>query len=297
MVATNTIKMRLIKISFLFLTLFSLIISCRNPLINSNPQLKINSTTLGCEEYLSTPNDFGVLYNNVWNKNAAKDYTWTQCLEQKLFNDTITYGWSWQWPDNRNTGFWNSFLSKKVIFAYPQIKVGRSPWAPIPAIDDRFPLQISTTPQLCLSYNIKTVTNGQHNLATTMWIVNSPLKLQKADPSNIIAEFMIWTYATEKHMNPAGKKYAEIKIDEITWEVWSSKNWSDLSGINSNKWINITFRSKTNQLKAEFDILKLIQYAIQENILPTNLYIADLELGNEIMSGSGYTWVKSFKVY
>lgn len=263
-----------------------LISSCRDSSRVINQNIKLVSTTLGCENYLSITNDLGVFCNNVWNKDSAKDFAWKQCLEKKMINDTLRYGWSWQWPSKSN-----------VIYAYPQIKIGRSPWAPAPFFNDRFPLKINSIPELNMSYDIETVTNGQHNLATTMWIVNSPLKIEQPDPSSIIAEFMIWTYATQKHFNPAGKKYGEVKIDDMEWEVWTDQNWSDQSGVNSNKWINISFRSKTNHLKVEFNVKKLIEYSIKENILPPDLYIADLELGNEIMSGSGYTWVKSFKVW
>ncbi|MBQ4820279.1 hypothetical protein [Aquimarina sp. MMG016] len=256
----------------------------------------MNSTTLGCEDYFSKVTYTGVLVNNVWNKHAAKDFPWSQCLEKKIVNNKVQYGWSWQWPSNQDDGFWQSHSTKKVIYAYPQIKVGRSPWDPLPYINDRFPLDVNTKASLKISYDIETVTNGQHNLATTMWMVNSPSKIIEPNKSSIVAEFMIWTYATEKHFKPAGEKYGEVKIDDIEWEIWTDKNWGDSSGIHSNTWISLSFRSKTNKLKAEFDLIKLIAHSIKEDLLPADLFIADVELGNEIMSGSGYTWVKSFHV-
>lgn len=36
--------------------------------------------------------------------------------------------------------------------------------------------------------------------------------------------------------------------------------------------------------------------ALPEKPVSTDLYVLNLEIGNEIMSGSGLTWVKSFSV-
>lgn len=282
--------------NILIVIILHLALSCRDNSTISNKITESNSDTLGCGDYFSELSDVGVFVNNVWNKHAAEDFDWQQCINKKIVPNTAQYGWSWQWPSNQNIGFWQTLFAQNVIYAYPQVRVGRSPWDPLPVIDERFPLSVNNTANLNVSYEVETVTNGQHNLATTMWIVNSPEKITEANPSSIVAEFMIWTYATAKHFEPAGRKYGEVKIDNIEWEVWTDKNWKDPSGVHPNKWISLSFRSKANKLKAEFDLINLISYSIKEELLPPNLYIADVELGNEIMSGSGYTWVKSFKV-
>lgn len=240
---------------------------------------------LGCGDYLAKPTANGILYNNVWNKLAAEDNEWTQCLKQRTVNDTVQHGWSWEWPRGR-----------QVIYAYPQIKLGASPWAPEPAMDTRFPAQISTLKKFDVSFEVETETDGDHNLATSMWLTESPVKGDKPDSSTIAAEVMIWTYSTKGHFNPAGKKHGTIKTGDSEWEVWLEKNWKDMSGQNKNRWVYLTFRAKTQSLKAEIDIKKLLDYAVAEQIITSDLYVADIELGNEIMSGSGVTWVHSFQI-
>ncbi|WP_139309768.1 GH12 family glycosyl hydrolase domain-containing protein [Teredinibacter haidensis] len=262
------------------LTLLFMLFSCEN-----ETWIKPESNSLGCSDYLSIKSPDGTLYNNVWNKKAAKSYKWTQCLEKNPIIGGEIYGWSWDWPSSNN-----------VIYAYPQIKLGSSPWDPKPLVDDQFPLKISELNELTISHDVLIDTNGQHNLATSMWLIDSPNEVKKLSKSSIMAELMIWTYSTPEHFNPAGKLYDTFKAGNKNWEVWVEKNWGDLSGENDNKWTYVTFRATNSDLKSSFNALELIQYAIEKDILKQEWYISDIELGTEIMSGAGIAWINSFNV-
>lgn len=252
---------------------------------NDSSWTKPESTTLGCGDYLAIPAPPGILYNNVWNKHAAQLGEWSQCLEKRTHNRIEQFGWSWRWP----TG-------KQLIYAYPQIKLGASPWAPEPRVDERFPAQIGLLQTFELSYDVESSTNGEHNLAASMWLTKEPVTGSTPNPAVITTEIMIWTFSTKEHFNPAGKKIQEILIDGITWELWVEQDWKDASGINDNRWSYVTFRSTKHFSTGRIDILKLLQHAIEQKLITPDLYVADIELGNEIMSGSGITWIKSFNV-
>jgi len=165
-----------------------------------------------------------------------------------------------------------------------------------PKTETSFPLKISNLKKLDISHKLEIDAYGQHNTATSMWLVNQPFNSTMANPSVIAAEVMIWTHATKKHFNPVGNKVSELAIDDVTWEVWYKKDWVDQSGANNNKWSIVTFRTKKPNHKIQFSALKLLQHAIELEFIPDNLYIADVELGNEVKYGSGLTWVKEFKV-
>lgn len=242
-----------------------------------------SSTTLGCEDYLAIPTQQGILYNNVWNKHAAKVGEWSQCLEKRTHNGIEQLGWSWRWP-----------MGKRVIYAYPQIKLGASPWAPEPRMDERFPAQIALLQTFELSYDVESSTNGEHNLAASMWLTKEPVTSSTPNPAAITTEIMIWTFSTKGHFNPAGKKIQEIPIDGITWELWVEQNWKD--DVNDNRWTYVTFRSTKHFSAGRVDILKLLQHAIEKGLITPDLYVTDIELGNEIMGGSGITWIRSFDV-
>ena len=130
-----------------------------------------------------------------------------------------------------------------------------------------------------------------------MWLISEPNSGSQPNQSIIAAEIMFWTYATKGLFNPAGRKYGEVTVAGETWEVWYEKNWSDTSGVNRNRWVYISFKAKNLGLKTTINALELLRYAIHEKLISDSLLIADIELGNEVMSGEGITWVKAFNVH
>lgn len=243
------------------------------------------SDTISCDAYFAEVTSKGVLTNNVWNQHAAKNDTWTQCLETRQVDGEAQYGWSWSWP-----------FGRRVIYAQPQIKVGSSPWAPLPKFDSSFPLNIKKLESLTIDHELEIETNGDHNTVTSMWLLSEPYLGTEVRKDIIAVEVMIWTYATPDHFNPAGTKFREITIDDGVWEIWYEQNWDDKSGVNDNKWAILSFRAKESSMQASIPALGLLQHAIEANLILDELYIADIELGNEIMSGAGITWVKDFSV-
>jgi hypothetical protein len=188
--------------------------------------------------------------------------------------------------------YWFGWL---VLGSYPQIKLGISPWAPQPKLNSKFPLESTSVRSLVVEHELEIQGNSEHNVATSLWLTNTKEIGESPNPSVIIAELMIWSYTTPTHMNPAGTHKDDFTAGDEIWEVWVERNWSDASGANSNKWVYITFRAKNQNLKTTFDVINFTNYAVEHNILPKIFYISDVELGTEIMSGSGLVWVKQFK--
>ena len=172
------------RVVLLFLAVSML--SCENRENEKAAWLKPDSITISCEEYFNVKTKHGILTNNVWNKQAAKTDSWSQCLEKRLIDDETQFGWSWSWPFGRS-----------VIYSQPQIKIGASPWAPEPKFDSSFPLKISSLKKLNISHDIEVSTNGNHNTAITMWLITEPYKGKEPNHSVISAEIMIWTYSTD----------------------------------------------------------------------------------------------------
>ncbi|WP_444911318.1 GH12 family glycosyl hydrolase domain-containing protein [Microbulbifer sp. PAAF003] len=270
-----------------FLLYFFIILtaSCATKVSNGSGWVKPETTTISCEDFHNVPTKLGILTNNVWNKYAAEDDPWSQCLEKRLVEGELQFGWSWSWP-----------LGRRVIYSQPQIKIGSSPWAPESKFDDTFPLKISSLANLDISHHTESKSSGDYNTATTMWLTSEAYRGRKPNRSVIAAEIMIWTYFTGGHFNPAGIKHSEVSINDSVWEVWYHKNWKDMSGVNDNNWVYVSFRAKQPSMIATIPGLELLNYAVRNSLIPKGLFIADIELGNEVMSGSGITWVKDFTV-
>jgi len=268
-----------IPVRAIFLVIVSSFLSCQSERAPST-WVKPDTTTIACDDYYSHKTKLGIFNNNVWNKHAAEKDT----VSQEMDHET-QYGWSWSWPEGR-----------RVIYAYPQVKVGSSPWAPEPRFDDRFPLQLSTLKKLRVHHDLEIDAVGEYNVATTLWLTREAHQGNKPELSNIIAEVMIWTFATEGHFDPAGSQVGELIVEGKVWEVWTERDWSDPSGKNNNKWISLSFRVQDASLRFDIGVMELLQYALKEGLIPPNLLIADVELGNEVMEGSGLTWVKAFGI-
>jgi hypothetical protein len=49
-------------------------------------------------------------------------------------------------------------------------------------------------------------------------------------------------------------------------------------------------------MKIKFDAAQMLAYAIEQKFITSDLYIADIQLGTEIMSGTGQVWLNHYVV-
>ena len=183
------------------------------------------------------------------------------------------------------------------MYAQPQITLGNSPWLQHDEIKPGYPIAINQLAKLDIDYSLEILTDGDLNLATTLWLTHSDTISTEIDKANIAAEVMVWTYASDDfYANPAGEKVAQITIDGVEWEMWVDQNWHDTSGKHNNSWVYIAFRSAQPLLNIKFDAAELLRHSIENSFIPSGLYIADIQLGTEIMSGTGQVWLNHYRV-
>jgi hypothetical protein len=219
--------------------------------------------------------------NNQWGSNKAKGKA-EQCLVTRQFAGHTEYGWSWNWP-----GFDAS------VFSYPEIEFGWKPWTGGKSTDSRLPRKVKDLPRLALAYEVETVANGSYNLAPEVWLVDGPPTSELANPKSITTEVMFWMdYATDAR--PAGKMIDKPIIDGIEYELW--KEDSIGKDANGKGWVLLSFKSPTIQHKGTISIDTLLKHLARVNQVNPNDYLASVEFGNEVMGGSGTTWVKRFEI-
>ena len=239
-----------------------------------------------CEGYGSRSTALGDLQNNIWNAHSAAEFDWTQCLAMRTLDANTQYGWYWQWPEDGDK-----------VYAQPQITLGNSPWLSHNQIKAGYPISVNQLEKLDIDYSLDILTDGELNLTTTLWLTHSDTIQLENDKSTIAAEVMIWTYASDDfYADPAGEEVGEITIDGVEWEVWVDQNWHDTSGNNDNNWVYLAFRTTEPLMQIKFDAAEMLRHGIEQKLITSDLYIADIQLGTKIMSGTGQVWLNHYQV-
>jgi hypothetical protein len=248
-----------------------------------DPSLR-GATTLGCEDTTTHRLPVGELRNNMWNKQLAGDRPYRQCLVSRVRDGRTEFGWTWQWP------------GKDGIYAYPEILVGRSPWMDAPSNDPRFPRRIADTRELIVDHDIESRHEGKRNLAMEMWLTRPVPAGRQAGPADIATELMVWSDASPGMVSKDDKPEATIEVSGKQWAVYVHRNWGDASNGSAHRWSMVSYVAVVPSSTVRYDARAFLQDAIHRGLVDPGHDIADVELGNEIVSGTGSTWLRRFEI-
>lgn len=239
---------------------------------------------MGCNENQTLPAYTGVLLNNMWNRASAGSGPWRQCLQARQREGRAEFGWFWEWP--RQDG----------LYAYPELLVGRSPWQATPTNDQRFPRRVGDTRSLKIDYEVESRLAGKKNLAIEFWFTSTPPAVGQQDTKSIKTELMIWSDASSGIETATKNPAITVDIDGMTWAVQVKPGWGDIGKPDGNTWSLITYHAMRNSSSARYDARKFLDNAIARGLVDPGDYLWGVELGNEIMSGSGSTWIRKFEL-
>jgi hypothetical protein len=218
------------------------------------------------------------IFNNGWNAKAN-----TGPFHQKVFvkesNGKLIFGWAWKW--------WGGGTD---VASYPEIQVGHSPWVGEVAPNSGFPFRVGSK-KLVVDYDVSMRASGSYDLAFEFWTVSSP----SVTKSGITHEVMIWL--DENRLGPAGSLVATATIAGNQFRIFFANNHGDASGGSSNTWTIISLIADKPILHGPLDIGAIIDYLMHARLLDSNVYVACLEFGNEVVSGSGRTEVRNYAVH
>jgi len=219
--------------------------------------------------------------NNVWGADKAPG-KFEQCLLTRQSAGRTEVGWTWNFP-----GFDPS------VYAYPQILFGWKPWSGGKPTDARFPLRVADVRHIALHYQVETRASGAYNLAPEIWLTSSGAWSEKANPSLITAEVMFWM-DYKSGARPAGRVVDTPTLDGVTYELWKADEIGDKG--NGKGWVLYSFKSPTIQHQGTISIHELLGHLVRAKHVSPDHYVASVEFGNEVMGGTGTTWVKRFEV-
>ena len=212
------------------------------------------------------------LTNNVW---GASD---NETLNSGVYlNPNNSFGWYWNRQEPKTK---LGVTGVKPI--YPSIRCGGSPWDPSNTV--YFPIRLTDVKSLKLNvaYNYPEVPTGSYNLAYDMFFSDT----NRPDPSpKPQAEVMIWLHYT--FPQPSDTYRGDFTDGINTYQLYSF--------VMSDGRLYYSFIMKDkSQLNAQHtvDARKLL-----DNLpLDSSWYIHGVELGNEIVSGSGKIEINKFNI-
>ena len=213
-------------------------------------------------------------YNsNVWNKAAAGGEPYEQCILRRVVDGEDEYGWRWRWP-----------LGTGDVKGYPEVIHGFKPWN-LPT-RSALPKRISAVRELRVDYEAYLAPEGAYNLAFSLWVTRD----NPPTAEGITHEIMVWMDRSCGFQPYPHSRVAEVEIGGATYTLVIERAQSTFGQT------YVAFVSHTDQFAGSVDFAPFLAYLVEHGHLPADHYVTDVELGNEVISGTGELWLKTFEV-
>ncbi|HEX2954713.1 MAG TPA: hypothetical protein VHR47_12130 [Bacillota bacterium] len=216
------------------------------------------------------------LVNNTWNIGAA-----TGPFKERVFLKEIDgkrlFGWEWEGKSNG-----------KVV-TYPSVIYGDKPWDPLSGRKSIFPIQAGSK-KITLDFNVALKAKGTYDMAISLW----GIRALPAVKENISHEIMIFT--VNKGVSLPGSSVGQLEVSGTKYDLYKWENQTDDSGVHKNHWCILIFVARKPVLQGPVEVSAFIDYLIKKKLMTTEDYLCSLELGNEVISGSGHVEIDKYQV-
>jgi hypothetical protein len=240
------------------------------------PQPTATETTIAmkCEdEALINSGDYRA-ENNTWGKGDLSG--WSQCIGIGPVNDGAIAGhWTWDWLNSGSN-----------VKGYPEIIFGQKPGTT--TTTKALPIKISDIGVVTISYDVTSTVNGSGNVAFDFWLTETANPTTFGVPP-ITHEIMIWL-DRQGGFSPGGTFRERVSLNGTTYAVLVGDKWGE-------GWRYIAFVSAESRLGAgTLDLGSFLSYIREKGLVTGDEYLASIEFGNEIATGTGETIVKRYTV-
>ena len=235
--------------------------------------------TSDCSNYSTTTQGVFQYQNNMWAEGKAKG-PFDQCVVSRKIAGKTQLGWTWSWPGYEPLGF-----------GYPEIIFGWKPWS-AQSTSSVLPLQISKIQALSVRYAVATEHSGKVALSLSIFVTDSS-EASAPNPLAIVDELVLWLDYPEDAV-PIGTRAARLEVAGIDYELWHTPNHGDRG--DGTGWDLYYLKGPNHQLQGTIQLQPLLESLSKQNRIRGDRFIASIELGNELMSGTGTTWVQDFDV-
>ncbi|MFW6366514.1 MAG: GH12 family glycosyl hydrolase domain-containing protein [Spirochaetota bacterium] len=204
--------------------------------------------------------------------------SYEQCVSVEGPDDDPFIRWNWEWPES------------DTLVSFPEIVVGYKPWDDPPARSD-YPVSVGSFDATAY-FDADIHAQGNYNVSFDIWCVDS----DRPVVSSITHEVMIWL--ENSSLVPFGEKTATVSLGQVEYELWIAESHPDITGRTSHRWTYIAFVpvSEGTVRKVGLDLSLFFDYLTQNGYMPGSTKIASVELGTQIMSGTGSVTVSGFRI-
>jgi RNA polymerase sigma-70 factor (ECF subfamily) len=219
-----------------------------------------------------------VYVNNQWARARASG-PFDQCLLIDTAASSI--GWSWSWPKRP--------LSP---YAFPHVLHGWSPWSGGAASDGRYPCALRELGRLRVSYEVETQALGHYILLLLVYLLKAPRHDGAPDPCSIATELAV-ILDHRGDVLASNPVHGRPLIDGVRYRVVRpySAGAPQLLGYPA-----CVFQPALPRSAGRIDVSNLLRYLVEQRFIDPGLWVAGIELGNEISAGSGTSWLRRFDV-
>ena len=229
---------------------------------------------MNCEDEVLQENGEYRVENNTWGKGNLTG--WSQCIGiGEGTAEGITAHWYWDWLNSGSN-----------VKGYPEIIFGQKPGRM--TTTDALPVKLNQISFLTVNYDITSSYSGSGNVAFDIWLTDTSNPNSFGVPP-ITHEIMIWI-DQQGALAPSGVFKERVPLNEITYAVFVAPKWGE-------GWEYIAFYSADSQLGIGIlDLNSFLKYLEESNLVTGEEYLASIELGNEIATGSGETFVDYYSI-
>lgn len=229
-----------------------------------------------CEEAVTAASGSYEVENNVWGKGALTD--WSQCVGAT--NSTrrgLAARWTWDWKSQDNQ-----------VKAFPEVVFGHKPGT-ARSTTPLLPRKLGEMRRVIMDYDISTQRSGTGNLSVDIWLTDTPNPTTFAVPP-ITHEVMIWL-ETFGPMYAGGEQIDTVSIHGIPYRVYVGEKF----GLG---WRYIAFKPENPPMQpvAQIDLMPYLLYLQTKGLVTPESHVANINLGNEIISGAGTTQVNHLAI-
>lgn len=256
------------------------------------PSLPDGVTTVNYEDWGTITDNGYVINSNPWNEKKAPD-PHAQGIFTGVSNGVSFFGWQWNWNNSNDY----------TILAYPEVFCGNSPFGSMGTIGHTpgYPYAIGGH-SFHSTFDISIATSpvkGEEcwDLAYDIWILSSSCDTANYGRSDIKCEIMVWLDSEGALLSRwLGNPADTITGNGSKFDYYYYENQADGNGPGGTHPYAAFSSEKPIHSSSGFDFAPFLSYLEAKGVLTANDYVATIELGTEVVIGSGQTIVRNYSV-